>query len=98
MGNSLSLTLPLQSISSTGPQPTEPLLSGLMPHWGSGSVRFPPIFMGSLALCSNLSMSVCLSHKNPKAFGAGTGHLCFRGSWEPSALPWAPSRDSTTPA
>lgn len=81
----------LCSESPQEPQPMEPFLRGLMPRWNEGSVRFhpptpaAPMFMGFLELCSSLSTSVLLSHKNPVRHE--TGHLCFCGSWNPQLWP-----------
>ena len=81
------------------PWPTEPFpsLSYLTPHWGTGSVRFPIIFMSNLTLLWNCVISVCLSNKDPNAFRSENwpnvllyllGHL---------ALPWTQGRYSITP-
>ena len=63
----------------------------------SGSVRFPPIFMGFLALCSSLSTSVCLAYKNPNAFRPQHWPPVLLQFLGPSALAWARIRDSMTP-
>lgn len=83
MGNDRSAVSLLESPSPWSPFSVASCPAGM---WAQ-SDSTPPMFMGFLVLCSSLSTSVLLSHKNPNAVRHETGPLCFCASWDPQLWP-----------